>query len=61
MTVEQNVNLTEGSVLHLGNPDPSHAGADKGGASPDVAALAAQGPLVIVEHVAGEENARNVD
>jgi hypothetical protein len=60
-TLEQNVDLTEGPVLHLWNPDPSHDGADKGGASPDVAALAAQVPLISVEHVAGKEDARNID
>ena len=61
MTLEQNVDLTEGPVLHLWNPDPSHEGADKGGASPDVAALAAQIPFIRVEHVAGKEDARNID
>ena len=61
MTLEQNVDLTEGPVLHLWNPDPSHGGADKGGGSPDIAALAAQVPLITVEHVAGKEDARNID
>ena len=60
-TLEQNVNLTEGSVLHLRNPDPRQDGTNQGGASPDVAALAAQVPLIGVEHVAGKEDARNVD
>lgn len=60
-TLEQNVNLTEGPVLHLWNPDPSHGGTDKGCGSPDVAALATQVPLISVEHVAGEEDARNID
>ena len=60
-TRKQNVDLTEGPVLHLWNPDPSHDGADKGGASPDVAALATQVPLISVERVAGEEDARNID
>jgi len=61
MTREQNVNLTEGPVLHLWNPDPSHDGADKGGGSPDVTTLAVQAPLIIVEHIAGKEDARNID
>jgi hypothetical protein len=61
MTREQDVDLTEGPVLHLGDPDPRHEGADEGGAGPHVAALAAQVPLVRVEHVAGEEDARDVD
>lgn len=61
MTPEQNVDLTEGSVLHLWNPDPRHGGAEKGGTSPDVAALAAQVPFISVEHVAGKEDARNID
>jgi hypothetical protein len=61
MTREQNVDLTEGPMLHLRDPDPRHDGADEGGASPDVAALAAQVPLIRVEHVAGEEDARDID
>jgi len=61
MTVEQDVNLTEGPMLHLWNPHPSHGGANKGGAGPDVAALAAQVPLIGVEHIAGKEDARNID
>lgn len=61
MTPEQNVDLTEGPVLHLRNPEPGHGGADKGGTSPDVAALATQVPLVGVEHVARKEDARNID
>ena len=61
MTREQNVDLTERPVLHLWNPDPRHEGADEGGGSPDVAALAAQVPLISVEHVAGEEDARDID
>lgn len=60
-TPEQNVDLTEGSVLHLWDPDPGHDGAEKGGTSPDVAALAAQLRRIIVEHVAGKEDARNID
>ena len=58
---EQNVDLTEGPVLHLWNPDPRHDGAHKGGASPDVAALTAQVPFITVEHVASKEDARNID
>ena len=61
MTREQNVDLTEGPVLHLWNPDPRHDAADKGGGSPDVAALGAQVPLSSVEHVASKEDARNID
>jgi len=61
VTLEQDVDLTEGPVLHLRNPDPSQEGADEGGARPDVAALAAQVPLITVEHVAGEEDARDID
>jgi thiamine biosynthesis lipoprotein ApbE len=61
MTLEQNVNLTVGPVLHLWNPEPSHGSAKKGGTSPNVAALAAQVPLIIVEHVASKEDARNID
>lgn len=61
MSLEQDVNLTEGSVLHLRNEEPRHNRAEKGGASPDIATLAAQVPLVRVEHVAGKEDARNVD
>lgn len=61
MTLEQNVDLTEGPVLHFWNVDPRQGGADKGSTSPDVAALAAQVPLISVEHVAGKEDARNID
>jgi hypothetical protein len=61
MTVEQNVDLSEGSVLHLRNEHPGQDGAEERGAGPDVAALAAQVPLVAVQHVAGEENAGDVD
>lgn len=60
-TLEQNVDLTERPVLHLWNPDPSHDSTDQGGASPDVTALAAQVPFISVEHVAGKEDARNID
>ena len=61
MTVEQNIDLTERPMLHLWNKHPRHGSAKKGGASPDVAALAAQTPLIIVQHVACKEDARNVD
>lgn len=61
LSLEQNVDLTEGSVLHLRNELPRHDGAEKGGASPDIATLAADVPLIRVEHVAGKEDARNVD
>lgn len=61
LSLEQNVDLTEGPVLHLRNELPRHDGAEKGGASPDIATLAAQVPLIGVEHVAGKEDARNVD
>ena len=60
-TLEQNVDLTEGPVPHLWNPDPRHNGADQCRASPNIATLAAQIPLISVEHVAGEENARDID
>jgi hypothetical protein len=61
LTLEQDVDLTEGSFFHLWNPDVRHGSADKGGPSPDVAALATKVPLVRVEHVAAEEDARNID
>ena len=60
-TPEHNVDLTEGSVLHFWNPEPGQGSADKGGTSPDVATLATQIPLISVEHVAGKEDARNID
>lgn len=61
LSLKQNVDFAEGSVLHLWNPNPSHESADKGGGCPDVAALAAQVPLISVEHVAGKEDAGNID
>jgi hypothetical protein len=61
MAVEQDINLTERSVLHLRDEHPGQDGAEERGAGPDVTALAAQVPLVAVQHVAGEENAGDVD
>jgi hypothetical protein len=61
MTVEQDINLTERSVLHLRDEHPGQDGTEESGAGPDVTALAAQVPLVAVQHVAGEENAGDVD
>lgn len=60
-TLEQNIDLTEGSVLHLRDPNVRHDGAEEGSAGPDVSRLAADVPLVVVEHVTGEEDAGNVD
>jgi hypothetical protein len=61
MTAEQDIDLSEGSVLHLRDEHPRQDGAEERGAGPDVAALAAQVPLVAVQHVAGEEDAGDVD
>ena len=61
MTSEQNVDLTERPFLHLWDEQPRQNGADQGGSSPDVATLAAEVPLLSVEHVAGKEDARDVD
>ena len=61
MTAEQDIDLSEGSVLHFRNEHPRQDGAEECSAGPDVAALAAQVPLVAVQHVAGEENAGDVD
>lgn len=61
MSLKQNVDLTEGPALHLRNELPRHDRAEQRGASPDIATLAAQVPLIRVEHVTGKEDARNVD
>ena len=61
MTVEQNIDLAVRPILHLRQPDVRHGEADKRGAGPYVAALAAEVGLVRVEHVAGEEDAGDVD
>jgi len=61
VTPEQDVNLAEGPVLHLRDEHPREESTDEGSASPDVAALATQVPLVAVQHVAGKEDAGNVD
>lgn len=60
MTIEQDINFAVRSVLHLWEPDPSHDCAEKGSAGPDVTALATKVSLVRVEHVAGQEDTRNV-
>jgi hypothetical protein len=57
----QNVDLTEGSVLHLWNPEPRHGDADNRSTSPDLAAPVAQVPLISVKHVAGKEDTRDID
>jgi hypothetical protein len=61
MTAEQDIDLSERPILHFRNEHPRQDGAEEGGAGPDVAALAAQVPLVAVQHVAGEEDAGDVD
>lgn len=52
--IEQDVALTVGAVLELGEEEVGHDPADEGGAAPDVAALAGQIPPGWVEHLGRE-------
>ena len=61
MTVEQDIDLAVRAILHLWQPDVSHGQADERGTSPDVAAFATEVSLVRVEHIACEEDARDID
>lgn len=61
LALEENVDLSVRSVLHLRKPDVCHDQADETGTSPDIAALATEVGASGVKHPRGEEDTGDVD
>lgn len=61
VTVEENVDLSVGAVLHLGQPDVRRRQTDKSRGGPDVTGPAGQVGTLGVEHPGGQVDAGDVD